>query len=179
MSMDKLQEKIRKTKNPSMIDLALKAADLPPYLLEEEVSAAAAYGRFCRELLTALKGLVPAVRVSFTAFALLGADGLRELQSVLTSAKEHGYYVAMEAPYILSPMMAQAAAEAVWGDSPVYPCDGLIISAYAGSDVIKQFIPYVDHDKFQEMLDNYEKLINKYSKYAYILGYTRAVYEKA
>jgi len=147
MSIDVLQEKIRKTKNPSMIDFALKISDLPPRLLEEEGSAAAAYGRFCLELLGSLKGLVPAVRVSFTAFALLGPDGLKELQSVLTAASSAGYYVALEAPYILSPMMAQAAAEAVWGDSAIYPCDGLIISSYPGSDIIRQFAPYVKDKK--------------------------------
>lgn len=147
MSIDVLQEKIRKTKNPSMIDLALKISDLPPRLLEEEGSAAAAYGRFCRELLGSLKGLVPAVRVSFTAFALLGPDGLNELQSVLTAASSAGYYVALEAPYILSPMMAQATAEAVWGDCAIYPCDGLIISSYSGSDIIRQFAPYVKDKK--------------------------------
>ena len=43
--------------------------------------------------------------------------------------------------------------------------------------LIKQFIPYKDYDKFQELLYNYEKLINKYLKYAYLLGFTRAVYE--
>lgn len=43
---------------------------------------------------------------------------------------------------------------------------------------IKQFVPYEDCNTLQEMLDNYEKLINKYSKYAYILGFTRAIYEK-
>lgn len=43
---------------------------------------------------------------------------------------------------------------------------------------IKQFIPYENCSMFQEMLDNYEKLINKYSKYAYLLGFTRALYEK-
>ena len=147
MSIDVLQEKIRKTKNPSMIDFALKISDLPPRLLEEEGSAATAYGRFCRELLGSLKGLVPAVRVSFTAFALLGPDGLNELQSVLTAASSAGYYVALEAPYILSPMMAQATAEAVWGDSAIYPCDGLIISSYPGSDIIRQFAPYVKDKK--------------------------------
>ena len=42
---------------------------------------------------------------------------------------------------------------------------------------IKQFVPYKDYDKFQELLDNHEKLINKYLKYAYLLGFTRAVYE--
>lgn len=147
MSIDVLQEKIRKLKNPSMIDLALKISDLPPHLLEEEDSAAAAYGRFCRELLSALKGTVPAVRVGFTAFALLGPEGLNELRSVLEQASSLGYYVAMEAPYILSPMMAEATAETVWGENPLYPCDGLIISAYPGSDTIKAFVPYVKAQK--------------------------------
>lgn len=147
MSIDVLQEKIRKTKNPSMIDLALRSSDLPAYLLEEEGRVCAAYGRFCRELIGQLKGFVPAVRVSFTAFAILGPDGLRELQSVLSAATSAGYYVALEAPYILSPMMAQATAEAMWGENAIYPCDGLIVSSYAGSDVIKQFVPYVKNYK--------------------------------
>ena len=43
--------------------------------------------------------------------------------------------------------------------------------------LIKQFIPYEDYNNFQELLENYEKLINKYSKYAYLLGFTRAIYE--
>ena len=126
-----------------MIDLALKCSDLSHHLLDEEGSAAAAYGRFCRELIAELKGIVPAVRVSFTAFAILGPDGLTQLQSVLCTASDAGYYVALEAPYLLSPMMAQATAEAVLGENAIYPCDGLIISAYAGSDVIKQFVPFV------------------------------------
>lgn len=147
MSIDVLQEKIRKVKNPSMVDLALKASDLPPHLLEEEGSAAAAYGRFCRELLGAVKGIVPAVRVGFSAFALLGSEGLSQLQSVLETAAAQGFYVALEAPYILSPMMAEATAEAVWGENAIYPCDGLIISAYPGSDIVKPFVPYVKAQK--------------------------------
>ena len=147
MSMDVLQEKIRKTKNPSMVDLALKMSDLPADFQTGEESRAVAYGRFCRELLTALKGIVPAVRVGFAAFAALGPDGLYELQSVLKAAASDGYYVLLEAPYILSPMMAEATAEAVWGDGAVYPCDGLIISAYPGSDVVKPFLPYVKDKK--------------------------------
>lgn len=147
MSIDVLQEKIRKLKNPSMVDLALGAADLPPQLAAQEGSGAKAYGRFCRELLAGLKGTVPAVRVGFTAFAVLGPDGLSELTGVLNTAKELGYYAALEAPYILSPMMAAATAEAVFGENALYPCDGLILSAYAGSDVIKPFLPYVKDGK--------------------------------
>lgn len=147
MSIDVLQEKIRKLKNPSMIDLALNAAELPPHLLEEEGNAAKAYGRFCWEMLGALKGVAPGVRVGFTAFALLGPDGLTELTAVLSAAKDQGYYVALEAPYILSPMMAAATAETVWGSDALYPCDGLIISGYPGSDVIKPFLPYCKEGK--------------------------------
>lgn len=147
MSVDVLQEKIRKTKNPSMVDLALKRSDLPAHLLAETGSSAAAYGRFCRELIGALKGHVPALRVSFTAFAVLGSDGLDELRSVLTAASNAGFYVVLEAPFILSPMMAEATAEAVWGANAIYPCDGLIVSAYPGSDIFKTFIPYVREQK--------------------------------
>ena len=147
MSIDLLQDKIRKTKNPSMVDLALCIDDLPPHLLLEERSAAEAYGRFCRELLEKLKGTVPAVRVGFTAFAILGAEGLQVLTGILKSAKSMGYYVAVEAPYVLSPMMAKAVADSFFGESALFPCDGLIISAYAGSDVIKPFLPYVQEKK--------------------------------
>ena len=147
MSIDVLQDKIRKLKNPSMVDLALGAGDLPAHLLEQEGTAAKAYGRFCLDLLENLKTIVPAVRVGFTAFALLGPEGLEELRSVLKAAKNHGYYVALESPYILSPMMAQATAEAVFGEQAIYPCDGLIVPAYPGSDVVKPFLPYVKDGK--------------------------------
>ena len=147
MSIDVLQDKIRKSKNPSVIDLALNVADLPPHLLAEENGAAKSYGRFCRELLETLKGTVPAVRVSFTAFSLLGPEGLQELTAVLKLCKSLGYYTILEAPYVLSPMMATGVAEAVFGDKALYPCDGLIIGAYPGSDIIKPFLPYVKDGK--------------------------------
>jgi len=143
MSIDILQDKIRKTKNPSMVDLALCAWDLPAHLPETAGSRAKAYGRFCREILDTLKGTVPAVRVGFTAFAVLGSEGLEEMKEVLKAAKNQGYYVAVEAPAVHAPMMAQAVAEAFWGKDAQYPCDGLIVGAYPGSDVIKPFLPYV------------------------------------
>ena len=147
MSVDVLQDKIRKSKNPSVVDLSLNVTDLPPHLLAEEETPAKAYGRFCREVLDALRGTVPAVRVSFTAFTLLGIDGLQLLSEILLKAKNLGYYVILEAPYVLSPMMATGVAEMVFGDNALYPCDGLIIGAYPGSDIIKPFLPYVKDGK--------------------------------
>lgn len=142
MSVDMLQEKIRKMKNPSMLELAMPLSDLPPQY-EQTVSG---YGAFCRELLAGLKDAVPAVRVSFAAFALLGPEGMSELTQTLKTASELGYYVALDAPEISSVMMAQLTAETLLG-AGTYPCDGLIIPGYAGSDVIKQFLPYTKKQK--------------------------------
>lgn len=140
MSIDVLQAKIRKLKNPSMVNLTVDPADLPPHLLE--AGPAAAYNVFCRELLDGLKGIVPAVRLSFTPFALLGPDGLTALSGILQHAAQQGYYVALEAPQILSPGMAAYTAECVFGENVQWPCDGLIVEGYLGSDIIKPFLPY-------------------------------------
>ncbi len=138
MSVDILQEKIRKTKNPSALELALPVSELPPQFSRD----AAGYAAFCRELMEGLTGQLGAVRVSFSAFALLGHDGLYQLSETLKKAAELGYYVLLDAPEILSPPMAKAAAEALLGEERLYPCDGLVISGYLGSDVIKAFLPY-------------------------------------
>ena len=136
MSVDVLQERIRKMKNPTVVDLTLEVCDLPP-----QFSGAAGYGAFCRELLTALKGLVPAVRVGYTAFSLLGAEGMVELRGVLDAAAQMGYYVILDAPAMRSPSMARSVAAAVFGEEAQWPCDGLVLDGYLGSDILKPFLP--------------------------------------
>ena len=147
MSIDILQEKIRKSKNPSMLELSMPMSDLPPHMVEASATTAAAYGAFCRELLTGLKGILPAVRVSFSTFALLGPEGMTELAETLKAARELGYYVALDAPEILSPAAAKITAEALLGKESLYPCDGMIIFGYLGSDIIKPFLPYCKNEK--------------------------------
>lgn len=141
MAIDSLHEKIRKLKNPSMVDFGVKKDCVPAHLIEQEGSFAKAYLRFCRELMEGLKGIVPAVRFSFGDFALLGDSGLSMLSQLLQEAGEMGYYVLLDAPEILSPWGADRAAEAIFGGE-AYPCDGLVISPYIGSDAIKPFVPY-------------------------------------
>lgn len=136
MSVDILQEKIRKTKNPSVLELNLSLSDLPSKFEKTPEG----YGAFCRELLDGLKGVIPAVRFSFSAFALIGAQ--EELKQTITFAAEQGYYVLLDAPEILSPAMAKLAAETLLGEGSAWPCDGLVVSGYPGSDVIKPFLPF-------------------------------------
>ena len=143
MSIDTLQEKIRKTKNPTMLEIC-PAFDELPERFEHTAAGCAAYAR---ELLAALKDIVPAVRVSFGGFALLGAAGMDALTEVLSFAKKQGYYVALEAPELLSVRSAAMTAEILLGKESQFACDGLIIGGYLGSDVIKPFLSYCKEGK--------------------------------
>lgn len=144
MSVDVLQEKIRRLKNPTMLELCLDSGDIPPQITE---SGAAGCARYCRELLTALKDTVGAVRFSFGSFALLGPEGLGALKDAMAFARKLGYYVALDAPELLSPKAASMAAGALLGPESTFDCDGLMIGGYLGSDVIKPFLDYCREGK--------------------------------
>lgn len=146
MAIDVLQDKIRKLKNPSVVDFAITLEQLPPHLLEVEGSFCKAYARMCRELMDAMKGFVPAVRFSFGSFALLGVEGLETLSQLLKEAAELGFYVLLDSPEILSPWSAERAAAGIFAAAGDYPCDGLIVSPYIGTDGIKPFLPYCKNE---------------------------------
>lgn len=144
MSIDKLHDKIRKMKNPSMLDLTAPADAIPAHIQQE--SRAQTYAAFCRELMVGLKDTIPAVRFRFDAFALMGEQGLTTLSELMKEAQGLGYYVLLDAPGILTPEDAQMTADAIFG-ADVYLCDGLVISPYIGSDAIKPFLPFCKTDK--------------------------------
>lgn len=144
MSIDSLQEKIRKTKNPSVMEFGMDFDQIPPSYRE---IGAAGYGLYCKALLDHLKGKIPAVRFDFTAFAVLGADGLQQLSAVMELAGKLGYYVMMNAPGIYSPASAEIIAQSIWGEGSLFPCDGLVIPGYLGSDIWRPFLPYAKGGK--------------------------------
>ena len=147
MSVDVLQEKIRKLKNPSMIQFAPELHQLPPHICETVGSTVEGWQIFCRELLGALTGIVPAVRFSFGGFALLGAGGVECLQKLLDFAHRQGFYVVLDAPEILSPISAEAVAKALLSKNSDFYCDGLVVSGYLGSDIWKPFLPLCKENK--------------------------------
>lgn len=144
--MDSLHEKVRKLKNPTVIDFAVTKKYLPLHLLQEEGEERKAYVRFCRELMAGLKGIVPAVRFHFDDMALMGPEGLSDLSQLLAEARKMGYYVLLDGPQILSPWSAEKAAQVIFGQEN-YPCDGLLISPYIGTDAMKPFLPYCKEGK--------------------------------
>lgn len=137
MSMDALMEKIRKTKNPSVLYLDGGKDGIPPlYLQQEEACPVFAY---YAALLRELKGMIPAARFAFGSFALMGQQGLQTLEMLLRLARELGYYVILDAPELLSVSAAEQAALNLSGEESAYPCDGLVLPMYAGSDILKPF----------------------------------------
>lgn len=161
MSIDVLQEKIRKCKNPVMVGLDPYLPILPRHILAEAYAqhgetlagAAAAYERFCAELIDALKDLVPAVKLQSACFEALGADGIAAMQRISRYAKERGYYVLIDSMRGDVGSIAEIYAQAMFGSVPVgtenhalYACDALTVNGYLGSDGIKPFLHYCKHE---------------------------------
>lgn len=137
MSMDILQEKIRKTKNPSVLCLDGRSDGIPPLFLEQK-EGPPLYDYYAA-LLRELKGQIPAVRFAFGSFALMDTDGLQILSRLLNLAKVLGYYVILDAPELLSANAAEQAALLLGAENAAYPCDGIVVPMYAGSDILKPF----------------------------------------
>lgn len=130
MSVDSLQEKIRKAKNPAVLVLEAFPEQLP-----EGFSGAEGFRDYYSRLLQTLKGLVPAVRFGFGSFALLGGAGLEVLSILTREAGKLGYYVLLDGPELLSPRSGENLAAAL-ENSPV-EWNALVISPWLGSDVIR------------------------------------------
>ena len=137
MSIDLLQDKIRKGKCPIIVDFTVKGSQIPAHIRQDR-DPVDSYAIFCRELMIGMKGIVPGVRFSFDQFALM--NGLSQLSALLKEAAGLGYYVVLDAPSTHSPWAAERAAALLSPESP-YPCHCLIADPYAGSDVIKPFLP--------------------------------------
>lgn len=133
MSVDLLQEKIRKAKNPSAVVLEAFPEQLP-----EGFDRPEGFGEYYARLLQAVKGLIPAVRFGFGSFALLGGGGLEVLSALTREAKRQGFYVLLDVPELLSPRAAENLARKM--EESVWEWDALVISPWLGSDVIKPFL---------------------------------------
>ena len=143
MSIDCLQEKIRKVKNPSMFQISPNSDLIPPSFLNAEKTLVSSCARYGCELLRCLSEIVPAVRFSFSSFALLGEDGIKTLKELALFAQQLDYYVVIDGPEILTKEGAESAASTFFSAQNEWHCDALLISSYIGSDGIRPFIPYM------------------------------------
>ncbi len=132
MAIDFLQSKIRKVKNPLMLRFELDGAVVPQGWEMEGYALA---------LMDSLKTVLPAVRFSMGSFVLQGSQGLLTLQKLMARARQLGYYVLLDLPELLSPEAAQAACSALSGQACPWAYDGVVVSAWLGSDLWKRLLP--------------------------------------
>lgn len=162
MSVDVLQQKIRRLKNPTMVCLCPYYEQLPLFIREQAEqthgqtlrAAARAAQTFCEGILDALQGVVPAVSVESACFTALGADGVGAMQNVLSYAKEKEFYVLLDTMRCDITPNAELLAESCFGAIQIgensyqpYPCDGVLLSSYLGSDAVKPFTKFCTEGK--------------------------------
>lgn len=168
MSVDRLQEKIRKMKSPVAFGMDPMPDRIPPYLLAESrekygdtVRALAdSYEAFGRILIDTLAPVLPAVKFQPVCFEALGAEGMAVMKTLTEYAKEQGLYVIVDTSFCSIESIAETQAKACFGAlelgeevfSPYYS-DAATLVSYFGSDGIRPFLPYCkEKDKAVFML---------------------------
>ena len=141
MSVDALQEKIRKRKSALVVDFTIYPGALPERWNLGSFSQG--YRQYVLDLLKGLKGLIPGVRFRLSAFALLGSEMLVFLPELVKAASDLGFYVLLEAPDLSGREMAELCAQTMAS----LPCDGVQIPFYAGSDVLEPFLPDCENNR--------------------------------
>ena len=155
MSFDRLQEKIRRKKNPTVAGLDPRLEFIPQFIKDAAFAeygmtlkgAAEAYRQFCRGLIDALCDVVPAVKPQSAYFEQLGSAGIAALEDIVAYAKEKDLYVIMDAKRGDIGTTCEAYAQAYLGGIRVdgenllspFDCDAVTINGYLGTDGMKPF----------------------------------------
>ncbi len=152
MSLDRLIEGIRRTKNPTVAGLDPKLDFIPAYIKEE---AFAAYGKtlegaaealyqFNVGLIDALCDIVPAVKPQAAYYEMYGWQGVRALKRTIDYAKSKGMFVITDAKRNDIGTTMEAYAKAHLGTTEiegqsieVFGGDALTVNAYLGTDGVK------------------------------------------
>ena len=139
MAIDRLQEKIRKLKNPTVVNFSVLQDNIPSCIMEATGNFLQAYRLFCKDILAGLKDIVPGVRFNFNSFAVRGVQWLDILDELLDYAKSQGFYVILDAPEALSGQDAQQFADVLLGEDCKWYFDALVLTSYIGSDGMKPY----------------------------------------
>ena len=163
MSIDRLQEKIDKLQNPTVVGLDPAIEHIPPQIVYNHVSflgetleaAAAAVIEFNKGLIDALFDVVPAVKPQSAYYEALGPEGVRALKATIDHARSRGMYVILDGKRNDIGSTAEAYSAAYLGAVKVgntelrpFDADALTVNAYLGSDGVVPFVEdAVKYDK--------------------------------
>jgi orotidine-5'-phosphate decarboxylase len=144
---DRLDAAIRRCHNPVLVGLDPRAENLPPTILPDRAAAscaelAAAYRRFCCDVIDVVAPLVPAVKPQAAFFEQLGPAGMTVLAEVIAYAQQKGLLVILDGKRNDIGSTATAYAQGILGADGQSPwgADALTVSPYLGDDSLQPFI---------------------------------------
>ena len=155
MSFDRLQEKIDRLQNPTVVGLDPAFDLIPPHLIQKYIqekgetldAVAEAILEFSIGIINALFDIVPAIKPQSAFYEALGPVGVGVLKLVINFAKDKGMYVILDAKRNDIGSTAEAYSTAYLGaikigDKLFFPfdADALTVNAYLGTDGVKPFI---------------------------------------
>lgn len=140
---DRLATAIADRRTPAMVGLDPRF-DMLPDPVKQDLPAtpagmAAAYVRFCCEVIDVVAPLVPIVKPQVAFFEQLGPAGWEALVKVVAHARERKLLVLMDAKRGDIGSTAEAYAEAFLGSESPLAGDALTVSPYLGPDTLEPF----------------------------------------
>lgn len=143
---DRLIAAVRRCGNPVLVGLDPRWENLPEPIragvTAQPPEMAAAYRRFCIEVIDVIAGRVPAVKPQAAFFEQLGPAGFAALGDVVAHAKSRGLLVILDGKRNDIGSTAAAYADGLLGHSAEFPwrADALTVSPYLGDDSLRPFI---------------------------------------
>lgn len=144
--IDRLTAAVQQKCTPVMVGLDPRADQLPaplkPQSLADHAEVAAAYGRFCREVIDVVAPLVGVVKPQAAFFEQLGPHGMTTLAEVIHYAVAADLVVILDGKRNDIGTTAEAYAEGWLGRKPASPwgADALTVSPYLGDDSLEPFL---------------------------------------
>lgn len=141
---DRLAAAVRRARNPVVVGLDPRVAQLPAGLLtgdpRDPAACAAAYRAFCGGVIDAVAALVPAVKPQAAFFEQLGPAGMAALHEVMGDARRAGLLVILDGKRNDIGTTAEAYADGYLGAGSAWGADALTVSPYLGDDSLTPFV---------------------------------------
>jgi orotidine-5'-phosphate decarboxylase len=142
---DRLEAAVVRCGNPVLVGLDPRADMLPPGLLPSSDAAqpekvAAAYERFCRDVIDVVARRVGAVKPQAAFFEELGPAGMMALGRIVRYAQEQGLLVILDGKRNDIGSTATAYARGWLGRGSPWGADALTVSPYLGDDSLQPFV---------------------------------------
>lgn len=150
-AMDRLIEKIKETRNPTVIGLDTKYEMVPDFIKSKYDNsldgATKAILEFNKKLIDATYDIIPAVKINVAFYEMYGLNGMRVFEETCKYAKERNMIVMADIKRGDIGNTAKAYSNAFIGktliggrEEAIYDIDFVTLSPYMGTDSIKPFI---------------------------------------